>query len=383
MRRIQLFGLGLLLALGALAISMTPLWADLVRTIALAPTVDLPSVATPNPATPVDGQPGLSALLTGSGPSPTPTVAQPTTPAPTPTPKPKPVSYLEDGTLLTAYGRAFGVAPILGRLGSYQSFADMAADIRHFYDPVAELNDGKTVIPALHFIYALAIPCTPGDDCLLYLEGTVDDVEKDYIQPAAARGWQVILDTQLGRSDPVTQVKRMIAKGYLNYDHVHVAIDPEFSSVPGEDIPGIPIGTIDASEVNAVQELLDEHVRRLGLRHKKILIVHQFGDANVDDGVPFMIRNKKNLRTYENVDLVIDADGFGTPDSKVSKYNRITDHEVYPFIRFRGIKIFPFNPHEEAGHLDKPLMTFRQIFGLDPTPGGLRMRYKPDVIIVA
>src|SRR5688572_17512370 len=116
----------------------------------------------------------------------------------------------------------------------------------------------------------------------------------------------------------------MIDKGYLDYEHVHVALDPEFAVVGDNPTPGIPVGTLDAAEINEVQEMLDAHVRQRGLQRNKILIVHQFGDPNVGDGVPFMIQNKQTLQTRPNVDLVIDADGFGTPDAKVSKYNLMT-----------------------------------------------------------
>ena len=387
MRRTRFPGLALVIALVAAVFALTPLPADVGRSLGILPTPSAGSDAGVGPRAVLAQQPtALPAPIATPEPPATPTPVPPTpTPAPpTPTPTPwRASSYLADRTLVTVYGRAFGVAPILGRLGSAQSFSDVAADVGRFYDRILALNDGKTIVPAIHLIYALAIPCEPNDDCLLYLEGTDPDIVKHYVEPAAARGWPVILDTQLGRSDPVTQVKRMIAKGYLNYDNVHVAIDPEFSSVPGHDTPGIPVGTVDASEINQVQQILDEHVRRLRLPHKKILIVHQFGDANVDDGVPYMIRNKPSLRTFENVDLVIDADGFGGPDIKVKKYNLITDPEVYPMIQWRGIKLFLPNPHERAGHYDQPQMTIEEVFGKDETPGGLRVKHKPNVIILA
>ena len=336
---------------------------------------------------PVIGAPTETPAPAAPTPTPLPTAVPSPTPSPVPTATPTPAkaeSYFKDSTLLTIYGRAFGIAPILGRLGAYGSVADMADDLGNFVPSITQVNHGKKVVPAIHLIYAMAIPCVPDDDCLLYIEGTVTDVVKEYIEPAAANGWVVILDTQIGRSDPVTQVKRMIDKGYLNYDNVHVALDPEFSSVPGHDTPGIPIGTLDAAQINEVQRLLDEHVRTHHLTHRKVLIVHQFGDPNVDDGVPFMITSKNTLATYENVDLVIDADGFGNPVPKVDKYNKMTDPEVYPFIQFRGIKIFLPNQWEQAGHYDTPVMTWPQIFGIEElTPTGPRMRFQPDVVIIA
>ena len=290
------------------------------------------------------------------------------------------IGLLETNTLFAVYGRGFGIAPILGHLGVYRNFDDMDADTRHWVTSISAVNDGKRVVTGIHLIYALAIPCKQKGDCLDYLG---NDIVTKYIEPAAQRGWAVILDTQLGRSTPVEQVNHMIADGYLKYDNVHVAIDPEFHARLGQVDPGIPIGTVSAAQINRVQEILDQYVESENLKTKKILIVHQFGDPMVHDGVPFMIQDKKVLRDYPNVELVINADGLGTPLQKVRKYNLMTDSRVYPFIHFRGIKVFFPNRWEVHGHFDKPPMTVDQIFGVSPVPGRMRMSTKPNVVIIA
>lgn len=295
----------------------------------------------------------------------------------------KAASVLSDNTLFTVYGRDFGRAPILGRLGQYKSFADMEKDIQPWIQGIQKRHDKKGVIPAIHIIYAMATPCKDSPDCLLYFDGGSKDLVGSYIEPAAKRGWMVVLDTQLGKSNPAQQIKRIIDKGYLKYENVAVAIDPEFHLYPGRDNPGIPIGTVQASQINDVQQMLDDYVRDQKLQKKKILIVHQFGDANVDDGVPFMIKEKKNIKVYENVELVFDMDGFGKQAVKVIKYNKINDAGVYPFIKFRGIKIFFRNRWEKHGHYDKPPLDLDEIFGLKKVKGGAKMETKPDVIIIA
>lgn len=295
----------------------------------------------------------------------------------------QPLSVLSDNTLFTVYGRAFDYAPVLGRLGTYKGFDDMEKDIRPWIQGIQQRNGKKGVIPALHLIYAMAIPCTQDSDCLYYLEKVEENLVETYIEPAAKRGWMVVLDTQIGRSSPVQQVKRMIDMGYLEYENVAIALDPEFHVYEGENHPGKPTGIIHSSQINQVQQLLDEYVRNHDQSKKKVLIVHQFGDANIDDGVPFMIQDKKNLAILDNVDLVIDADGFGDQVVKVRKYNKITDSEVYPFIEFRGIKIFFPNPWDKKQHFDRPPMDLDQIFGLKPVNGKVQMKNKPDVLIIA
>jgi hypothetical protein len=298
-------------------------------------------------------------------------------------PDAKPVSLLTDNTLFAVYGRAFNVAPVLGRLGTYKGFKDMETDIRPWIQGIRKRSTKKGVIPAVHLIYAMANPCKPNDDCLLYLEGRVEDLVSEYIEPAAKRGWMVVLDTQIGRSNPAQQVKRIIDKGYLKYENVAVALDPEFRVYKGRKKPGIPIGTLKASQINEAQRMIDDYVRTQKLANKKILIVHQFGDPNINDGVPFMIEDKKSLKTYENIDLVIDMDGLGKQAIKVVKYNKITDASVYPFIKFRGIKIFFRNRWEKHRHYDTPPLNLDHLFGLKPVKGGAQMQTQPDVIIIA
>jgi hypothetical protein len=294
-----------------------------------------------------------------------------------------PTSILAENTILTVYGLAFNRAPVLGRLGSYKGIEEMEKDIQSWVEGIQARHAKKKVIPAIHLIYAMAIPCKPNDDCLMYSEGRIKDLVGTYIEPAAKRGWMVVLDTQIGKSNPVRQVQRIIDKGYLKYENVMIALDPEFRVYEGRERPGIPIGTIKASQINEVQRMLDNYVREQRLSKKIILMVHQFGDANVNDGVPFMIENKKEMKTFANVDLVIDMDGLGKQAIKVVKYNKITDSKVYPFIKFRAIKVFFPNKWEKYGHYDKPPLNLDQIFGITPVKGGAKIKEKPDIVIIA
>ncbi len=296
---------------------------------------------------------------------------------------PVPVGLLEANTLFAVYGRGFERGPILGHLGTYKNIEAMGADTATWPPKIKPANGGKPVVIGMDLIYGLAIPCSGAPNCLEYLDQVDKDLIAHYIKPAADRGWTVILDTQLGRSDPAAEVKRMIDRGYLKFENVHVAIDPEFHVVAGHTDPGIPIGTVTAAQINDVQDTLNRYVQAQNLKTKKILIVHQFGDAAVHDGVPFMIGSKKDLKKFANVELVVDADGLGTPAEKVRKYNLMTDSKTYPSVQFGGIKVFYPNQWEHAGHFDKPPLTIDQVFGLAPAPGGLKMATKPSVLIIA
>jgi len=301
-------------------------------------------------------------------------------PRPSPTPIPPPQSWLRHTTILTMYGRAFGVAPILGRLGMDSNFADLSAQVRPFIQGVRANDGGKQIRVAVHLIYAIATPCRDSANCLEYLDDTGVNIVKQYIEPAARRGWLVILDDQLGSSNPAAEMSRMIRKGYLRYDNVEVALDPEFRATSGQATPGIPVGSVQASEINQAQRLLSRYAAPFHLHHRKIVLVHQFQD--------FMIGQRGRLRVHvPDIDVVVVADGFGTPGIKAHVYSALLGPPVSRRLPWRGIKLFYPNPNESAGHGDSPLMTWSQVFGHAPAIDSDGKRYfvrpAPSIVVVA
>ncbi|MDQ3855188.1 MAG: hypothetical protein M3281_02180 [Chloroflexota bacterium] len=284
-------------------------------------------------------------------------------------------SWLDNTVVLSMYGRAFDVAPVLGRLGFYKGFEAMASDVSTWQSRMRPYTGGRQIRPAVHLIYAMATPCgSSADDCLSYLDDTGVDIVQEYIRPSQRRGWLVVLDTQLGRSDPVTEVRRMISKGYLRYDNVQVALDPEFHLVPGHSTPGIPIGSMDAAQVNSAARLVGDYVRTNRLRHRKVLMLHTFNYT--------MLEHEQDIDGAPGVDLVVDMDGIGSPHLKVTNYNLLTNSRQFEFIRYRGLKLFPPSPVEEE-HIDRPLLTFAQVFGQAAVGPHLRIHVPPDIIILA
>ena len=293
---------------------------------------------------------------------------------------PEPQSVLQTHQVLTVYGRSFGVAPVLGMLGALNSFDELEQSVEPWVRGISEFAEAPVMV-APHLIYGLARPCQSADDsCVIFLDASGVDLIEDYIKPAADRGMGVVLDTQIGRLPPTYFIRRMIDAGYLAYPNVHVALDPEFATQPDQDMPGKPIGRLSAYSINQAQALLASYVREEGLSHKKVLIVHQFVD-DVSDSWS-MVPRKHEIEIYPEVELVFDADGFGSPNAKVHKYNAVTDPTAYPQLEWRGIKIFQHNPHAPR-FSDTPVMTPRQIYGLDPTPAGWRMWAPPHLVVVA
>ena len=158
----------------------------------------------------------------------------------------------------------------------------------------------------------------------------------------ARRKALLLLDIQPGRSDFFTETTRL--ERWLREPDVGLALDPEWRVGAGE-VPGQVIGRVDAREVNADSAWLAQLVERDDLP-EKLVVVHQFTDDMVDD---------TTLRPRDGLEIVLNADGFGTRPVKKSKYDAFT--------RARrgfepGFKLF----YEE----DMGLMTPRQVLRLRP-----------------
>jgi len=202
---------------------------------------------------------------------------------------------------------------------------------------------GRPVMPAMELITVVAHPF-PGRDGR-YRGRQHPAVVRRYLREARRARALLILGIQPGRSDFVTEVRALAP--YLREPDVGVALDPEWRMGPGE-VPGGRVGSVDAREVDRVAAVLAAMVRRHRLPDK-VLMVHQFTDG--------MIRRRPLLRQRPGVDLVISADGIGTPAEKRWTYERLVRGagDLH-----RGYKIF----FQE----DRGLTTPGQVMRMDPPP---------------
>jgi murein DD-endopeptidase MepM/ murein hydrolase activator NlpD len=266
-----------------------------------------------------------------------------------------PDSPFYNTTWVTFYGRP-GV-PVMGILGEY-SIDDLVPRLHAQARAYAAENGSLRVMPAFHLIYGMA-STGPGDDGshLVYLS---DDVVKAYIQRAQQEGFGVILDVQIGALTPLASI--LPAFPYLAYRNVQLALDPEFAmTTDGQTIPGQPPGMITANQVNRVQATMSNYMQQAGIGGRRMLIVHQFLPSMIDDTAGFYV--------YNGVDLAICADGYGPAWPKISKYNLFMD----PNVRFTGFKLFY--------QWDEPLLTERQVLGIDPYTGIGYIETTPNLIV--
>jgi hypothetical protein len=165
-----------------------------------------------------------------------------------------------------------------------------------------------------------------------------------YIDAAHRHDAYLLLDIQPGRSDFLTIAKRWAWA--LEDPYVGLALDPEWRMDPGQ-VPGQVIGHVDAREVNATTAWLEGVARDAG-GPEKLVVIHQFTDDMVDETA---------LKARKGLQIVLNADGFGSSAVKRSKYHAFTRQS--PGFQ-TGFKLF----YEE----DLGLMTPRQVLRLRPPP---------------
>jgi hypothetical protein len=207
-----------------------------------------------------------------------------------------------------------------------------------------ELADpSRPVMPAFEIVYSVAQP-EPGPDGT-YLLQTDDATMQEYISFTQEHDILLFIDIQFGKStiqDEMAHVEK-----YLKEPNVHLAIDPEFAWGPTHT-PGVDFGSVNAQDITYAQQQLARIVAENNLP-PKVLVVHRFTDG--------MVKNITQVKPVENVQFVLDFDGFGDPGSKAQGYNLYVRDSNVPF---GGIKLF----YDQ----DKPLMKPEEVVGLDPAP---------------
>jgi hypothetical protein len=262
----------------------------------------------------------------------------------------RPTSPPADGSILpyyrvvSYYGQPHNSS--MGILGEYAVNDDLAGLQAALQEQAAEfelVDPSRPVKLAFEVIATVAQGDEMSDGS--WLLSTDDPTIQRFVDYAAENDMLVILDVQIGRRGVPGELD--LIRHWLEYPHVHLALDPEFAMAEGE-VPGEQIGQIDAADVLYAQQFLVDLCAELGLP-PKILIVHQFHYT--------MIKNKADVQPLPGVQLVFDMDGHGPPAMKYETYGVMNTQES---IEFNGIKLFY--------QFDQPILSPEEVLALDPIP---------------
>ena len=251
-------------------------------------------------------------------------------------------SVFERAQVVSFYG--YPSVPAMGVLG-HGTPAEVADEIAMWAARYDELNGPREVIPAFHLITGVAQAYPTADGTWL---GRLEHARiAEYVEAARERDMLIFLDVQIGWSDPLREVQ--LLEEFLREPFVHMALDPEFATEHLGVRPGLAIGGIRGEQINEVQRYLARLVEEEGDIPPKILMVHQFAAR--------MIMDRDAIVDVEDVEVMIDMDGFGGIRLKLRHYDwyALTEPSERP-----ALKLF-FDQ-------DTPVMTPAQVQALDQVP---------------
>jgi len=261
----------------------------------------------------------------------------------------------EENELIVAYYGRPGVKS-LGVLGEH-SITALKPIIKKKAAEYAKIT-GKHVKPGFDIIFGLAAAAPgPRKDYIIHLNSKK---LLPYIDAAENEGFILFLETQLGKHQPQDAIHHMLK--YIKHHNVHVAVDPEFEVSNLSVRPGKKIGRVEASWINKVQAIMDKYMKENGITEKKILLLHMFRHT--------MIEHKEQLRHYDNIDLIFNLDGHGSPKLKVDIYNAIYTKKYADKVA-GGFKLFFKEDH--------PMMTPKQVMGIEHAQGA-KINHPPKLI---
>lgn len=300
-----------------------------------------PSTSTPattSDTAPVTTTPGAPSP-TGSATRP-PTATHPppsrTRPPSTPTRPPPPPTTARR---IVAYYGAGSLLPALGVLGhdspevAWTRLRRQAAEYATPTDPVQ---------PAFELITSIANG-TPGPDGMFRTRQPAAVIDR-YLHTVRRHHGMLILDIQPGRANFLPEARALTR--WLAQPDVGLALDPEWRMAPGQ-VPGKQIGSVSATEVNAVSGWLNGLVAAHHLP-PKLFLLHKFRFT--------MVRNESALVDRTHLHEVVNMDGYGSQGAKLPEYRQFAASTKFDM----GIKLF----YKQ----DIDLMTPKQVLGLKPSP---------------
>jgi hypothetical protein len=244
--------------------------------------------------------------------------------------------------MVALYGHPSGAA--LGALGEQ----GIEAGIRRVQKLARSYQQysRQPVIPAFEIIASVATASAGPDGS--YSNLSDPEQLRPWVDAAAAAGMYVVLDLQPGRTDFLTQAKRLAP--LLKQPHVGLALDPEWRLAPGQHHME-QIGSVDAAEINQVSGWLATLTRQNNLP-QKVFIIHQFRQD--------MVRNEQRVDTsHEELAVVIHADGHGDAGQKMETWNSLL--QVAP----KGTRMGWKNFYDEDHPTFTPQQTYQDV---DPAP---------------
>ena len=248
--------------------------------------------------------------------------------------------------IVAYYGNLYSTRMgILGELPEPEMLEKLQGEVKKWQEADSTIK----VLPALHYI-AVTAQRDPGKGGKYRLRMPDAQIDK-VIEMALKIDALVFLDIQVGHSTLQDEIP--LLRKYLLMPNVHLGIDPEYA-MHGTTVPGDRVGTFDAEDINYASDYLSALVKENHLP-PKVLVVHRFKKG--------MVTNYQKIKTYEDVQIVMNMDGFGSRGKKLTTYKYSITNEP---VQFAGFKIFYKNDIADPAWIN--IMQPAEVLSLYPVP---------------
>ncbi|MCC5895206.1 MAG: SH3 domain-containing protein [Alkalibacterium sp.] len=252
-------------------------------------------------------------------------------------------TLFEDNTIVAYYGHPN--SEIMGIVGRH-SVEDLIPLLKETTATYDDADESKGAVPAIYLVYGTV---QPGGE----VHKMNYDLVMSYIEAAYNNGVLVYIDHQMGRNHPTYSLNEI--QSFLRYPNVHLALDPEWRT----ERPMQEVGHITGSEINDVQETMQDYIVSNDIQGTKQFVFHQF--------VEKMIVNVEEVSSeFDPVLLVHNTSGWGSPEGKRATHDRVAEATNIPY---KGFKLWYYYSDRPGVHYDNPLMTPEEVLDLDPQPG--------------
>jgi len=258
--------------------------------------------------------------------------------------------------IVTAYGITGGVQ-FNGPASTLDLLTNFLPQLQALGKQYATLDPTHPVKLGIDLVVNVFQPCATYST---YCSSFVDDATmQTYVDFCQQHNLLLFFDMQFG----VMPVKVAIGQiqGYLEkYPFTEVALDTEFhfpytaqGHASAAAYPG-PLGWMGADEINwAIDDLASISAQQH--QPRKVLIVHQWEDI--------VIHDKDKIVSNPAVSVVLQSDGWGYSEAKLSKYQSFVQQDL---IGYGGYKLF--FQYDGDGQYDRPLQSPADVMRLFPQP---------------
>lgn len=279
-----------------------------------------------------------------------------TTPTPGPTFDPSVNAPLPNNRIVAAYGITGGVQ-FNGPASTLDLLNNFLPQLQQLGQQYAKLDPTHPVKLGLDLVINTIQPCS---DYPQWCSSFDDDATiQSYIDFCKQHDLLLFFDLQLGVM-PVQNAVTLIDPYLQQYPFTELALDTEFhfpNNAQGHaEAAAYPnyLGWMGSDEINwAIGHLAQ--IAMQNRQPRKVLVVHEW-DSQV-------IHDKTKIQLNPNVSVVLQSDGWGGVEDKLSKYQAFVQQEN---LEYGGYKLF--FQYTGDGQYDVPLQSPSDVMQLFPQP---------------